>query len=170
MENISVKIIDILLTSSLKVNKKHMEQLKTLVNTSPNPTLALELLLGVYEMPNVVDKTIIIKGRETPCKVISYNPVKERVNYSYEKVNAKQFWVNKEIEKPILPTYKQLAEEQYDHYNREKELIKELNKNSKEQIYIHDFYKSVYIFSEEKGHTYEDYMSLKRWEERVDRY
>jgi hypothetical protein len=164
---ISQSIIDVALSSKMKVNKKHMEQLKTLVNTSENPTIALELMLGVFEMPNVVDKNIIINGRSTPCKVINYDPIKERVEYSYEKINTKQFWVKKDIEDPILPTYKELVKENYSKWDKEEKLKKELNENSKETIYVHDKYKIVYIFSEEKGSDYTDTMKLKTWEQGV---
>ncbi len=167
----SQSIIDVALSSKMKVNKKHMEQLKTLINSSENPTIALELMLGVFDMPNVVDKNIIIQGRETPCKVINYDPINERVEFSYEKINTKEFWVKKDIENPILPTYKQLVEENYSRWSREDELIKELNENSKsvssERICVNDIYKTVYIYSEEKGRDYTDTMRLKQWQKGV---
>ena len=165
---ISQRIIDVALSSTMKVSKKHMEQLKTLVNTSQNPTIALELMLGVFEMPNVVDKNMIIGGRNTPCKVINYNPIKEQVEFSYERIRTIQFWVDKKIENPILPTYKELVERNYDHYKREEELKKELNENSEETIYVNDKYKKVYIFCEEKGRDYTDTMNLKTWEQGVE--
>jgi len=165
---ISQNIIDVAISSTMKVNKNHMQQLKTLVNTSQNPTIALELMLGVFEMPNVVDKDIIIGGRNTPCKVINYNPIKEQVEFSYERLRTKLFWVNKKIENPILPTYKQLVEEKYCHYEVEEELKKELNENSKKTIYVNDEYEKVYIFCEEKGSNYTDTMNLKTWEQGVE--
>ena len=166
---ISQSIIDVALCSKMKVTKKHMEQLKTLVSTSENPTIALELMLGVFEMPNVVDKNIIIEGKSTPCEVINYDPIKERVEFSYEKINTKEFWVKKDIENPILPTYKQLVEENYCKWSREDELKKELDTNShKNNIYVNDIYKTVYVYSEEKGRNYSSKMSLKRWQQGVE--
>lgn len=76
------------------------------INATPNPIVAAEILLGLYEQP-VLPETLPDTKTEVNRKIIDYDRFKNEVEYSYNSREAVEVWVKKEDkESNNLPDYK----------------------------------------------------------------
>lgn len=76
------------------------------INATPNPIVAAEILLGLYEQP-VLPVTLPDTKTEVNRKIIDYDRFKNEVKYSYNSREAVEVWVKKEDkESNNLPDYK----------------------------------------------------------------
>jgi len=140
---LSESIIDIAIKSKLKVTKSHCEQLVSLVNGCKKPTTALELLLGVYEYPNLDTKMMkLSEVDDVECTVVDFNPIREIVKIQYIKFNFIRYWISKDDNSNDIPTYDKLKEDNYCYDSMRNFLTKELS----EDKYFLDEYKTVFVF------------------------
>ena len=76
------------------------------INATPNPIVAAEILLGLYVQP-VLPETLPDTKTEVNRKIIAYDRFKNEVKYSYNSREAVEVWVKKEDkESNNLPDYK----------------------------------------------------------------
>ena len=76
------------------------------INATPNPIVAAEILLGLYVQP-VLPETLPDTKTEVNRKIIDYDRFKNEVEYSYNSREAVEVWVKKEDkESNNLPDYK----------------------------------------------------------------
>ena len=76
------------------------------INATPNPIVAAEILLGLYVQP-VLPETLPDTKTEVNRKIIDYDRFKNEVKYSYNSREAVEVWVKKEDkESNNLPDYK----------------------------------------------------------------
>ena len=78
------KIIEIALES--KYPNIDMEALLDVVNATSNPTVATEVLLGVYEPPRILGVSRVVSDNMVENRtLIEYNKYTDKVAYSYER-------------------------------------------------------------------------------------
>ena len=76
------------------------------INATPNPIVAAEILLGLYVQP-VLPEILPDTKTEVNRKIIDYDRFKNEVKYSYNSREAVEVWVKKEDkESNNLPDYK----------------------------------------------------------------
>jgi len=79
--------------------KENIESIMEVVLATPNPDVALSILLDIYEEP-IVQETAVIA--EKNCTLISYNKWDNKVKYSYETPDTKHIYVQKDIDTTLI--------------------------------------------------------------------
>lgn len=98
------KIIEVALKA--KFTGIDVNPILEIINATPNPLIATEILLGVYEQP-VIPKTLPDTNTEVNREVIGYDRFNNEVRYTYNRREATEVWVKKEDkESNNLPDYK----------------------------------------------------------------
>jgi hypothetical protein len=88
------KIITVALASA----KPSVESLLELINATSNPTVATEILLGIYEDPTINPIPAFENTSETNIQFGSYDKFTEEVSYTYNKVDTFNGWVLNSLE------------------------------------------------------------------------
>lgn len=88
------KIITVALASA----KPSVEALLEIINATSNPTVATEILLGIYEDPIVNPEPAFKDVSEANVKFVFFDKFTEQVNYTYNKVDTYNGWVLNTLE------------------------------------------------------------------------
>jgi hypothetical protein len=88
------KIITVALASA----KPSVESLLELINATSNPTVATEILLGIYEDPIINPIPAFEYATESNIEFLSYDKFTEEVTYSYKRVDTVSGWVLNTLE------------------------------------------------------------------------
>ena len=108
------KIIAVALTS--KFGAEAVTNLMEVIGATCNPEMATEILLGVYEKPEIPN-TIFENG--TKKTVVSIDYWQATVTYSYEEEVKKHIYVDENLDTSILTFENYLEyEKQYEDANR----------------------------------------------------
>ena len=105
MKKETSKVIKALL--AIKFANCDVEALCEIVNATPNPDVATEILCGLYEEPIIPEKSILNmylgnKDRNTECTFESYNKWDTRVTFRYLKIKTRSGYFPKEIDTNII--------------------------------------------------------------------
>jgi hypothetical protein len=82
-----------IIAKALSTAQPTTEALLQIINATQNPTIATEILLGIYEAPAISATTLISREDETNYKFISYDPFTDLVTYSYNDVIKECGWI-----------------------------------------------------------------------------
>ena len=108
------KIIEVALTS--KFGAEAVPNLMEVIGATCNPEMATEILLGVYEKPEIPN-TIFENG--TKKTVVSVDYWQATITYSYEEEVKKHIYVDENLDTSILTLENYLEyEKQYEDANR----------------------------------------------------
>jgi len=88
--------------------KQDIESIMEVINATPNPDIATQILLGIYKEP-VIQSSAIYNDRD--CYFISYNKWDDWVNYYYMINDSKHIYVNKDTDTSLIneDNYKEFA-------------------------------------------------------------
>ena len=78
-------------------NATQMEALEQVLNATPNPEVAIELLLGVYEQPKINEIPAEFNINHQNIEFVSYDKFKDEVTYRYQYASTKYHWFAKEV-------------------------------------------------------------------------
>lgn len=92
MNNYTLSIESIALES--KFNKEHIPALLNVVNATTNPQIALQILLGIYEYPEIFTSANDSES-EKERTFLSFEPIGSKVTYTYYHVSSKEGWFKK---------------------------------------------------------------------------
>jgi|GEM_PF-5112402 len=93
------KVIKVALESKFPSEKGFgITRILEVIEATPNPTIATEILLGIYEEPVIPHKNVIHKN-EGELTFVSYNKWQDRVNYSYDQIETRSAYFPKSIDK-----------------------------------------------------------------------
>ena len=90
MEN----IIKVALLS--KFSAESLPSIMEVINATANPTMATEILLGIYEQPEIPETTVY---RDTVRTVKSVDYWLDQVHYTYEVAETKGFYIHEDTDK-----------------------------------------------------------------------
>lgn len=109
------KIIEVALTS--KFGADAVTNLMEVIGATPNPEMATEILLGVYQEPVIPNKIISNSGVEKT--LVSVNHWLGDVTYTYQEEVRQHMYVDENLDTSILTleNYKEY-EKQYGDSNR----------------------------------------------------
>ena len=80
-----------------KFNKENIPALLSVVNATENPQIALEILLDIYQYPDIF--TVANDSNEQKKRTfVSFEPIGSQVTYSYYPVTTKEAWFKKDEE------------------------------------------------------------------------
>ena len=88
------KIIKVALLS--KFGAESLPSIMEVINATPNPTMATEILLGIYEEPEIPETTVY---RDTVRTLKSVDYWLDQVNYTYEVAETKGFYIHEDTDK-----------------------------------------------------------------------
>ena len=93
------KVIKVALESKFPSEKGYgIDRILEVIGATPNPTIATEILLGIYEEPLIPHKKVIHKN-DGELTFISYDKWLDRVDYSYEIMETRNAYFPKSIDK-----------------------------------------------------------------------
>ena len=76
-----------------------IDALIEVVGSTPNPRLALDILLGLYE-ELVLDKYAVLDGKE--CTLVSYDKWTDSVQYKYTRNKQKYIYLPKDFDTSVI--------------------------------------------------------------------
>lgn len=95
------KIIKVALKSSLNLTEEQLDALMLVIENTPNSAVAAEMLLGIYEKPEIpmtTNKQPLFEGC-VDFIATGYNPFTQKVNVSYSKLKQLDSgWIKKGAE------------------------------------------------------------------------
>jgi hypothetical protein len=91
------KIIKVALLS--KFGAETLPSVMEVINATPNPTMATEILLGIYEQPEIPETTVYNNTVRT-LKSVDY--WLDQVNYTYESEETKGFYIHKDTDSDLV--------------------------------------------------------------------
>lgn len=80
--------------------KDQVNNVLEIVYGTANPTLALQILLGIYEEPVLPSHADIDK--KGTCVLTSYDKWNDRVHFTYERNKQKGIYVSKDCDKTLI--------------------------------------------------------------------
>lgn len=92
------KIIEVALAG--KFTADAVPSVLEVIMATPNPTMATEILLGVYEEPKL--ETVVMDSKGCIKTMISVNHWTNRVDYSFQEVVRKSIYVDENLDTNIL--------------------------------------------------------------------
>jgi hypothetical protein len=102
------KIIEVALASKFGVDA--LTELMEVVTVTPNPEMATEILLGVYEKPEVPEAVVSHQGLEKT--LVSVDFWHNRVTYTYMEEVRKHMYVDKNLDTSLITL------ENYEEYTK----------------------------------------------------
>ncbi len=88
----------------------NIDTIMDVINATANPVVATEVLLGIYEEPNIAYQSMVEKDKV--CIFVSFDKYKERVSYKYNSTRTRvnYFLTKEEMDacteyNEYLPTY-----------------------------------------------------------------
>ena len=127
------------------------EDLLKLIMATQDPEIATQMALGIYEQPIISQKANDSKEQINRTFLL-FNPLTQDVVYTYNKVKVKEGWALKNDESNEIITTTYWADD----------ACKELGIS--EQEFKDTFHRVVYKRDVDLKHTFNDRMSLERWE------
>lgn len=94
------KIIKALLEA--KYPTVNVASLLEIVNATPNPSLATEILCGLYEEAMPCEYSSTQYDDKRVCKFVKYDKWQDRVTYSYMKEKILSMYVPKELDTSVI--------------------------------------------------------------------
>jgi len=79
--------------------KENIQSIMEVIGATPNPDIATEILLGIYQEP-VVCESAMIDGKR--CFSISYNKWDDQVKYYYITKDSKHIYVKKDTDTSLI--------------------------------------------------------------------
>ena len=79
--------------------KQDIESIMEVINATPNPEIATQILLGIYEEP-VIQSSAVYNNKD--CYFISYNKWDEKINYYYMINDSKHIYVKKGTDTSLI--------------------------------------------------------------------
>jgi hypothetical protein len=92
------KIIEVALTG--KFGTETVPSLMEVINITPNPEMATEILLGIYEQPKIPSTVVNEQGLEKTATHIDYWGM--RVSYSYQEEVRKHIYVDQDCDTSVI--------------------------------------------------------------------
>jgi hypothetical protein len=83
-----------------KFAEESINSLMEVVNHTPKPSMALEILLGIYEEPILSPKGV--DGDGVVLTMISVDHWTDQVKYQYEKEETKTFYIDKDTDNSLV--------------------------------------------------------------------
>jgi len=86
-----------------------------ILDATPNPEMAVEIVLGVYEAPEISETPMYDMGKQKDfVRMVSYDKWSDEVNYEYRSKKSRQVYVKKGSETPSWEEAASLVEYQYN--------------------------------------------------------
>lgn len=107
-------ILSASLLKSDKLTQEEFEALLEIINATPNPTVCVELLCGVYENPTISktpEKNMNYDNRSL-FVLLDYNKFTNEVTYGYNKAPTKSCWT---VKINALPTFDDITAEMEEY-------------------------------------------------------
>jgi hypothetical protein len=79
--------------------KENIQSIMEVISATPNPDIATEILLGIYQEPAVCE-SVMIDGKQ--CFFISYNKWDDQVKYYYITKESKHIYVKKDTDTSLI--------------------------------------------------------------------
>lgn len=79
-----------------QLDEAQIENLLSVVEATPNDVVATEILLGVFEMPEIPSPKDRTDQFEYNVKFLRYDPFTQKVHYSYQQCETDTLWVPRE--------------------------------------------------------------------------
>jgi hypothetical protein len=79
--------------------KENIKSIMEVISATPNPDIATQILLGIYEEP-VIQSSAVYDDRD--CYFISYNKWDDQVQYSYMIKDSKHIYVKKGTDTSLI--------------------------------------------------------------------
>lgn len=79
--------------------KQDIESIMEVINATPNPDIATQILLGIYEEP-VIQASAVYNNKD--CYFISYDKWDDKVNYYYMINDSKHIYVKKGTDTSLI--------------------------------------------------------------------
>jgi hypothetical protein len=92
------KIIEVALTG--KFGAETVPSLMEVINITPNPEMATEILLGIYEQPKIPSTVVNEQGLEKTVVHIDYWGM--RVTYSYQEEVRQHIYVDQDCDTSVI--------------------------------------------------------------------
>jgi len=91
-----------------KFDEKQVPSILEIIGATPNPEMATEILLGIYEQPVLKDTAV---RNNVVLTLVSADYWQGRVTYQYQDEIKKSFYVHKDTDKSLitLDNYKEYA-------------------------------------------------------------
>lgn len=120
-KNQPIQMNKIIKTALLNTFKDiNIDALLQVIEATGNSIVATEILLGIYEQPEILEKSKDTSSEQNRT-FISYDPIKDIVTYSYNEIKSKSGYVLKDTENPKVTDF-------IEHKNYyESDIAKELN-------------------------------------------
>lgn len=146
---------------ALEARYPEIDALIEVVNATANPTIAAEILLGIYEEPKIpsypCERWISYNEERKNIKFISFEKFKQEITYSYQTPEYQTYWLKKGENKPSLGS----NDINPDHLNTSSiELASKLNIPVEE---VRSGYELIYIYNDKLGEIRTATMSLEDW-------
>lgn len=151
------KIEKLALKASLpNLTDTQINALDSIFSATDNVTVCIELILGIYEYPQLAQKSNISKDKVN-CKFISFDPISNRVKYSYNGLNSANVWLPKEVvaNQVKLEDYKETHPELFEYY-----CYKNQGKTENEW---REVYNRVMIYGDMNPEVENDTVEYKTW-------
>jgi len=103
------KIIEVALTG--KFGAETVPSLMEVIGVTPNPEMATEILLGIYEQPKIPSTVVNEQGLEKTATHIDYWGM--RVSYSYQEEVRKHIYVDQDCDTSVITL------ENYNEFERD---------------------------------------------------
>ena len=82
-----------------KFDEKQVPSILEIIGATPNPEMATEILLGIYEQPVLKDTAV---RNNVVLYMISADYWTSRVNYEYQDEIKKSFYIHKDTDKSLI--------------------------------------------------------------------
>lgn len=83
-----------------KFGTESVDKIMEVVGATPNPEMAAEILLGIYEEPKIPNAVVNAKGLVKTATNIDYWG--HRVSYSYEEETRKHLYVDEDADTSLI--------------------------------------------------------------------
>jgi len=90
-----------------KFANEHIGAIMEICGATQNPTLAMKVILGIYEEPKIMHMGLRKVNKDTEDRLMvfnSYDKWNDRVSYSYEKKKTKEIRVHKSTDTTLINT------------------------------------------------------------------
>jgi hypothetical protein len=92
-----VTIVEVALAT--KFDEKQIPKILEVIGATPNPEMATEILLGIYEQPVLKDTAV---RNNVVLYLTSADYWNSRVNYEYQDESKRSFYVHKDTDKSLI--------------------------------------------------------------------
>lgn len=79
--------------------EQNIDAILEIVSATPNPTLALNIILGIYQEPTLKNTSVI---NNNLCTLVNYDKWEGRVNYKYETNKKVHIYIDKTVDKTLI--------------------------------------------------------------------